>query len=381
MREQWHFDRLLRLQASLRERGLDGILLLEPETVAYLTGFFHYPSERPIMVFVPAQGDLTLAVPRLEADHAQGSARDVLEYEEFPGSPPAWDAVLGALLRRGLDGRRVGYEGSLGVAAFGRLRAAVKGELVDAGDLVTALRMVKGPEEIALVRQAAAYSDRMVSAGVRYVLERGPEVSEAEVAEHVAQVLIDLFDRDGAALVFVRSAGGGLVCFGDHSAWPHALPTLRRLGADHTLLLSLGCQVGGYAAECERTFFLRRPSADERRAHEAVQAAQRAARDAMRPGTPCDEPDRVARQVLEEAGYGAFLRHRVGHGMGLRFHEPPWLARGDETPLPVGAVVSCEPGIYVPGHFGVRIADTVLIGADGPESLTGHPQDWRVSAD
>jgi Xaa-Pro dipeptidase len=378
MPKTYHEDRLRRLQERLVGDGLGGMLVAQADSIYYLTGFFHYPSERPILAWVPAQGELTLVVPLLEADHAAGTAGDLIVYDEFPGRPGAWDIALERLRDRGLGEGRVGYEGSLPVVAFERLRRAARGGVAEAGGHVTALRAAKGPEEIALLRKAGLYSDLMVAEGMRFVAERGPDVREVEVVEQVTRFVLESIAAEGDELVFVQSVGGGLVCFGDHSALPHALPTLRRLGDDHVVLLSLGCMVGGYAAESERTFYLQAPSDEERRVHEAVEEAQEAGFAALRAGTPCEEADQAARRVLEASGLGAHIRHRLGHGMGLRFHEPPWVAPGDPTPLPVGAVVSCEPGLYLPGRFGVRIADTVLVGAHGPERLTQHPRGWQA---
>ncbi len=377
MRQAYHGDRVKRLQARLVEAGLGGFLVSQPDSVYYLTGFFHYPSERPILAWVPDAGNITLAVPLLEADHADGVVDDVIVYDEFPGSPDAWDTVMDAYRARGLGRGAVGYEGSLAAAYVERLRRIAL-VLTQASDHIQALRMSKGPEEIALLRKAGEYSVRMVAEGIRWILERGPTVREVEVVEHVTEHVIGLIAEAGDDLVFVQSVGGGLVCFGDHSSLPHALPSLRQLGDASVVLLSLGCMVGGYAAECERTFFLNRPTDDQRYVHEAVQEAQEVGFRALRVGTPCEQADQVARAVLVERGFGPYIRHRLGHGMGLRFHEPPWVAPGDRTPMPPYAVVSCEPGLYLPGRFGVRIADTVLVTEEGPERLTDDPSGWEV---
>lgn len=371
-------ERRRRLQSLLTEAGVAGMLISQPDSIYYLTGFFHYPSERPILLWLPSTDDATAVVPLLEADHAQGIVDDTVVYEEFPGEPHAWDTTMAALRQRGLGRGPVGYEGSLSAASYERLRQAAGAPLVECGPLVTRLRMAKDDDEIALLRKAGAFSDRMVAEGLRFIAQAGPDVREAEVVEHVTQHALALIAQDGDDLVFVQSLGGGLVCFGDRSALPHALPSLRRLGDASVVLLSLGCMVGGYAAECERTFFLRPPSEEQRGVHDAVQEAQEAGFRRLVAGGPCDEADRAAREILIARGYGAYVRHRLGHGMGLRFHEPPWLAPGDTTPLAVGSVVSCEPGLYLPGRFGVRVADTVLVGRSGPERLTRYPPGWSA---
>jgi Xaa-Pro dipeptidase len=371
--------RLDRLRRRLGDDGLAGLLVSQPDSIYYLTGFFHYPSERPILLWVPLEGEPTLVVPHLEAEHAAPRVSDLVTYEEFPGRPDAWQSALDALVRRGLGRGITGFEGALAASAHARLKAKTK-SLREAGGHVMALRMAKDPEEIALLEKAGRYSDLMVAEGMRFIVERGPGVREAEVAAHVSAFVTAQIAEHEDELVFVESLGGGLVCFGDHTALPHALPGLRRLGDARVVLLSLGCMVGGYAAESERTFFLASPTAEEVAVHEAVQEAQEEGFRHLRAGVACEEADAAARRVLERLGFGAYIRHRLGHGMGLRFHEPPWVAPGDRTPLPVGATVSCEPGLYLPGRFGVRIADTVLVTADGPRRLTRHPRGYAPPA-
>jgi Xaa-Pro aminopeptidase len=139
-------------------------------------------------------------------------------------------------------------------------------------------------------------------------------------------------------------------------------------------MLSLGCAVGGRYVEGERTFVLGEPTAEQIRYYEAVQAAQQTGSDTLRPGITCAEANRQCLQVIRDAGLGQFIQHRQGHGIGLGMHEPPWLEDGDDTVLEAGFVVSNEPGIYIPGHAGYRISDSMIITNEGAQPFTSYPK-------
>lgn len=175
-------------------------------------------------------------------------------------------------------------------------------------------------------------------------------------------------------VVVASLLAGGLVYSGANSAFPHGLPSVNRLKAGDTFMLSLGCAVGGRFIEGERTFVLGEPTPDQRRYHDTIRAAQQLGRETIRAGLECREANRLCLDVIREAGLGEFIRHRQGHGIGLGMHEAPWLEDGDATVLEAGMVVSNEPGIYVPGHAGYRISDSMLVTDDGAEALTTFPR-------
>jgi Xaa-Pro aminopeptidase len=218
----------------------------------------------------------------------------------------------------------------------------------------------------------------MLAAGralVEEALVAGGELpSEAELAAHVSTVGTRTMYAEHVDVVVVSPLAGGLVYAGANSARPHALPSGYRLRPGETFMLSLGCAVGGRFVEGERTFILGEPSPEQRRYYEAVRAAQEAGGAALRPGVRCAEANRQCLDVIRSAGLGEYLRHRQGHGIGLGMHEPPWLSDGDDTELVPGMIVSNEPGIYVPGHGGYRISDSMLVTDDGARPFTAYPR-------
>lgn len=360
----------------LEAADLDGILLDHPDDVAYLTGFFHHPSERPVVAYVGTSGPAVLLVPALERDHAQWqrAAAEVVTYPEFPGVTEPLAALGAAVPAAG----RIGVGPSMSIGRLALLRRAFPRADFVPSDVVTEARQVKLPEEIALHQEAARITDLMLEAGVALVadaLSTGAELpSEQELAAHVGGVGTRTMYAEHDDVVVVGFLAGGLVYAGANSVKPHGLPSGYRLRAGDTFMLSLGCAVGGRFVEGERTFILGEPSRDQQRYYEAVRAAQQMGVDTLRPGLTCAESNARCLDVIRDAGLGHFLEHRQGHGIGVGMHEPPWLEDGDDTVLEEGFVVSNEPGIYVPGHAGYRISDSMQITADGAAPFTHFPK-------
>ncbi|MDN4597058.1 M24 family metallopeptidase [Leifsonia virtsii] len=366
-----------RLRARLADEGLDALLTDSPEDVAYLTGFFHHPSERPVAVWMDVDGETVLLVPELERENAerQSARADIVSYPEFPGVLPPFRALAARVGRRGRVGFSTGMTWERQTAAFAELDAA---EAVPT-PLVTVARYVKLPEEVALHAEAARITDLMLEAGVALIRESvaagGALPSEAELASHVGGVGVSTMYAEHDDVIVVSPLAGGLVYAGANSAYPHGLPSGYRLQPGDTFMLSLGCAVGGRFVEGERTFVLGTPTAEQRRYHDAVRLAQATGSGAIRPGRECRAANAECLDVIRDAGLGGYLRHRQGHGIGLGMHEPPWLEDGDATVLAAGMIVSNEPGIYIPGHAGYRISDSMLVTEEGSRPLTAFPRD------
>lgn len=361
--------------ARAAEAGLDGVLTDSPEDVAYLTGFFHHPCERPVVCWLAADGHALLLLPELEREHAQwqNAHAELVSYPEFPGVAPPF-----GFLAESAAAQRLGHTRSMTFERLDAAREAWPDAEFLPTDLVSVARGVKTPEEIALHSEAARITDLMLAAGVELVREAvqsdGLLPSEAELAAHVGRVGVATMYAEHTNVVVVSPLAGGLVYAGANSARPHGLPSGYRLRPGDTFMLSLGCAVGGRFVEGERTFILGEPSADQIRYYQAVHQAQEVGGRAIRPGVQCRSVNAECLQVIRDAGLDQFLRHRQGHGIGLGMHEPPWLEDGDPTVLQPGMIVSNEPGIYVPGHAGYRISDSVLVTDSGSRPLTSFPR-------
>ncbi|MBF8193221.1 aminopeptidase P family protein [Nonomuraea sp. K274] len=368
---------LSRVRAEMAAGGLAALLLDDPLDVAYLTGFHHFPNERPVACWLPLGGDPVLLVPDLEREYAadQRARAEIVAYPEFPGVRSPF-AVLAGQVRAVPS---AAYAPSTSVARAQALAEAFPATRWCASDAVGRVRLRKLPEEITLHEEAARIADAMIGAGVdlvRAAIEAGGELpAETELASHVISFGSRLMYARHEDVVVVPMLTGGLVYGGPNSAQPHRLPGGDRLRAGETFMLSLGCAVGGRFVESERTFVIGEPSPRQARYYETVREAQEIGTEALVAGVSCEEANRRCLAVIEEAGLGEHIRHRQGHGIGLGFHEPPWLSDGDATELAPGMILSSEPGVYVPGHAGYRISDTVLVTESGPRRLTAYPRE------
>ena len=375
--EPFYRRKLTQCQAALTDHELDGLLLLNPANIYYLIGFFHFPTERTVAAWIPRSGEPALFIPKLEEDHDASSwVRSRQVYFEHLGPPHPVNWIGDRLTNWGYGKGTLGYEGGMGIRTLERLQTAMpQARWTDeGGKIVAQLRQVKDDEEIALLRKAAEFSDAMLETGAQAVREHGL-ISEIEINQIVTQSVVREMIASLDEIVDVGSLAGGLVCAGPRAAYPHGLPSLARPKPGDCLILSFGCSVGGYHAESERTFFIGEPSKEHRAYYETMLRAQQAGVAALWPSNECRTANKVCLDVLREAGYNLYIKHRMGHGLGIEGHEPPWIEDGDDTPLRAGMVVSAEPGLYVPGFGGYRVSDTVLVTRDGPQSLTQYPRD------
>jgi len=232
-------------------------------------------------------------------------------------------------------------------------------DLVPRRGLVEKLREVKDGAELAAVRQSAA----ILTEAIR-TLASEPFVgrSERELAWRIVQVMHDLGAEDVSFSAVVAAGAAG--------ASPHAVPSDRRIEVGETVIIDAGCKVNGYCSDCTRTFSTGHLPAELERAYAVVLEAQLAGLGAVTPGADGVAVDRVARSIIEEAGFGEQFGHGLGHGVGLEVHEAPWLNPELESTLAVGNVVTVEPGVYISGLGGIRIEDQVIVGEDGPDVLT-----------
>lgn len=374
------YERLHRdLRAGMAMRDIGLLVLDAADDVLYATGFAHRPTERPVVLALTAT-EAVLLVPELERSYAESQkvAAELAVYFEYPGV----ERPLSLLPKRlGRIAGDVAHGFGMSVGRAGELAALFAGNRVVATDLVSRHRYVKYPEELRLHREAGRISDEMVRAGVDLLQEAfhvgQPLPSEIEMERHVTRHALAIMAAEHDDILNVPVLAGGLVNGGPKSAFPHGIESARRFEPGESLILSLGCRVGGRAAESERTFVLGEPTKDHEKYYRIAQEAQRIGTAGLIAGQTCASADVAALSYLHAAGMTAFVKHRVGHGMGVAFHEPPWIEAGDATLLAPGMVCSSEPALYVPGVGGFRLADTVHVSETGPDSLTHFPRNFE----
>lgn len=356
-------ERVARLLDRLSGEGLDALLVTHLPNIRYLTGF----SGSSALLLVCPQGVLLLTDFRYDAQsraEVGALARVVID------GTGTWERLL-QLLPDYPAVRSVGFEAHvLTVRDASRLAGeeARAWRFQPTSDLVEGLRLVKAPEEVEAIRAAGCVATAALeeaAAGIR------AGQSELEVAALLEAALRRRGSEDYAFPSIVAS--------GPRSALPHARTSARVIAPGDFLLLDFGSVVDGYVSDVTRTFVVGAPPTDrQRRVYALVERAQRAALDGLRAGMSGRAGDALAREVLDAAGEGAAFGHSLGHGIGLEVHESPRLARTAEQPLPPGAVVTVEPGLYYSGWGGVRIEDDVVLDAAGATLLTHFPRDLRV---
>ena len=343
-------DRLIQL---LTEQELDCLLVTGLVNVRYLTGFtgtngacLMSPDER---LFLTDFRYLEQAETQIRGFELVNAGRE----------------LLGDAARR-LRGRAGFDDAQLSVRAHGKLgESAGPGvELVPAGGLVERLREVKTASEIAAIAEAARLADEVYE----LLLERGlAGRTERHVAREAEREMRERGAEDPAFPVIVAAGGNG--------ARPHAEPREVEIPANTLVVVDMGARVGGYCSDCTRTFATGELDAPAAEIYEIVRAAQASALQAIRAGAAIPAVDAVARDMIEAGGHGERFGHGLGHGVGLEVHEGPRLAKSAEGELAAGNVVTVEPGIYLPGEFGVRIEDLVVVTDHLPEVLTGFPKE------
>ena len=353
--------RRAKLRRRLAEEGLDAFLVINVEgsdqpNLRYLTGFTGSAGG----LIVGREGDVFATDSR----YTERAAREVpdLPVERLPGRWLDWlaDRLASLSLRRvGIGTHRTS------LWLYRELEKRLKGmELAPLDGWVEALRRVKDPEEVERIAAAAKLTDE----GLRWILGRlKPGITEREAALELEM----WYRKNGAEHI----AFDLIVAFGEGSSMPHYLPGERELREGDLILLDIGAKVDGYCADLTRVVALGRPVPEARAIYELVLAANRAGLEAVRAGVTGVEVDRAARAVIEAADHGDKFGHGLGHGVGLEVHEGPRLSPVSEDTLEAGMVVTVEPGVYLPGKFGVRIEDLVVVRPDGCEILSSFPKE------
>lgn len=361
MNDGIHSQRLQRLTEQIAAHGLDGLALVPGPNMVYISGIHAHLSERPIVLFIPADDDPAIIIPTLEAMKARaaGIPEDrIFDWNDAEGYHGAFQQ---ACARLELADYLLGVEAlHMRVLEMQTLQRYAPGlQIAHAEPVLSALRSVKDAGEIAAMERAIAAAEKALKRIV-------PRIKVGLTERHIAAMLTqELLAAGAESLSFDPIVAGG-----PNSAIPHAVPTDRAIRNGDLLVIDWGAYVDGYPSDLTRTFAVGPIDDELRRIYEVVLAANEAARRAVAPGVTGREVDRAARQVIEDAGYGDYFIHRTGHGLGLEVHEVPDMSPVNNNPIAPGNVFTIEPGIYLPGKGGVRIEDNIVATADGGRTMT-----------
>ena len=378
--------------ALFRELPSDvrAVVLFDDQYVQYLTGFVYAMTERPIAAVVLPDGERILFVPRLETEHAieTASADRVVDYPEYPGRRHPMEQLIDLLEAEGARHGTIGVDHDGYPPVMGYVPRPLRSEVRPAGietvpisPVLDRIMAIKSEHEIALIRESArwgARAHRLMQDGTK------PGLTEPEVAGPASrQATEELTAAMGPGYrQRNRWIGGAIALYrgqiGVKSANPHALADDVRFAAGDVLVTGASADVWGYMSELERTMVLGRATPDVATWFAHMLALQDLAFDTIRAGTACSAVDEAVQAYVDEHGLRDAWRHHVGHSLGQRIHESPFLDVGDATVLEPGMVLSVEPGLYVPGLGGFRHSDTILVTEDGIEMLTEYPRDLEA---
>lgn len=352
-----------RAAAAAAGADLEGLLVTPGADLVYLTGYEPPPLERLTLLIVADGRIPALVVPALERPAAEvAPGMEGVELSEWRDDEDPY--TLAARILRA--GRYAITDATWAVHLLALEQATADCFFAAAGRALPLLRAVKDEDEIERLRAAAEGADAVFAQVVTMAFEGRRETD-------VAADLDRLLREHGHDRVDFTIVGSG-----PNSASPHHHSGARVIVRGDAVVMDFGGVANGYCSDITRTAFVGEPTQEQRRVYDTVHAAQQAAFEVVGPGVPAQEVDRAARAVISGAGYGAFFVHRTGHGIGIEIHEPPYIVEGNEIPLQPGMTFSDEPGIYLPGEFGVRIEDQVLVTDRGAERLNEASRELTV---
>jgi Xaa-Pro dipeptidase len=346
----------------MREAGIDAVFITGGTSMQYFTGTQWGLSERMFALVFSAKGELAWVTPAFEKGRALEQIKfgsDVRTWEE---NDSPYQLVASILKDRGVVSGKLGIEETVRfVFSNGVAKAAPALKITSADPVTARCRQVKSAHEIDLMRLA------------NQITVKSFEIASKSLRDGITHG--EFGGKISGAHQQLGARGGALVLFGEHSALPHGTITPQKLKQGDVVLMDGGCSVEGYASDITRTTVFGKPSDKHRRVWDIVKQAQAAALKAARSGAACEDVDAAARKVIVDAGFGPdykYFTHRVGHGIGMDGHEWTYLVRGNKTKLTAGMTFSNEPGIYIPGEFGIRLEDIMVITESGAELLTGQ---------
>ncbi|MBC6981856.1 Xaa-Pro peptidase family protein [Caulobacter sp. 17J80-11] len=352
--------RIEKAQRLMAERGVSALLLEPGSSMTYFTGVRWNRSERTTAAVIPAKGAVVIVTPAFEEPSVRESLAVDGEVRPWNEHESPFERIAQALADGGAGSGTLAVEATTRFFIVEGVRAAAPGVTVTSGDpIVRGCRMIKSPAELALMQAA---SD-VTLAALRYVHPRvKPGMTAGEIGAMMNAATAALGARPDFALVLLNDA----------SAYPHGSEKPQVVREGGVILMDCGADVHGYQSDISRTWVHGTPSAKQRKVWDTVKRGQEIALATAKLGTPCGAVDDAVRAFYEKEGWGPGyklpgLSHRTGHGIGMDGHEPSFFVHGDTTPLAPGMCFSDEPGIYIPGEFGIRMEDCLYMTETGPK--------------
>ena len=347
------------------DHGIDLLALAPTDSLRYALGFSPFPDERLSTLLLSSNAS-AFVVPSINAEDVRKSTGDIPMF--------VWDDATGPLDAVGAAISSLGLDGPISLAVDPEMRADAllviqsilpHAQFLDGALVLQPAREVKSGHEIELLRASAATAD--------VAMHQALDACRLGVTElAIAQAAVEGFRNAGVAQVLFAIVGSG-----PNGAFPHHHTSDRLLVEGDAVVIDLGGRLNDYSSDVTRMAYVGEPSARYREVHDVVDSAVVAASKAVTPGATCGQVDAAARDVIVAAGYGEYFVHRTGHGLGLSMHEPPWIIGGSATIIQEGMVFSIEPGIYLPGEFGVRLEEIVHVTSSGCAAFSSLSREVR----
>ncbi|MDC9824204.1 Xaa-Pro peptidase family protein [Devosia sp. ZB163] len=359
--------RLAGLRERMKAQDVDLVALAPSPHMDWLVGFHPLLCERPCLLLVGPEREAFL-MPALNADGSREETEIPFRVWADDVGPKA--AFLEALADvGGTTARHVAFDETMRIDfAMLLLDALPEAKRSFTDDTLSYLRMRKDAREYAALKKNALIADKAMQKGFAAMR---PGMTEKELAA----IIFDEFSAQGAKPEFA------VIAAGPNGAFPHHHTGDRQLAEGDAVVMDIGGRIAGFPSDITRMAVVGRPPDGYGQIHTIVERAVQAALKAAKPGALARDVDEAARKVITDAGYGEYFVHRTGHGMGIGGHEPPYITATSDTVLAEGMVFSIEPGIYIPGRFGIRLEDIVILREDGPEILSSLSRDMHVAAD
>jgi Xaa-Pro dipeptidase len=359
--------RLVRARSLMQQHGIGAVLVESGPSLDYYTGVQWWRSERLTGVVIPATGDPIIVTPFFEGPSIREMLAVEADVRTWQEDEEPLKLVADFLKERGLAGAPIGFEETNRFFLMDRLKQQLPTpNIVSANPVVRAQRLIKTTAELALMQAAAD----VTIAAFRAI---HPKIREGMTPSDINELYIAAVEAQGA------STDGGLILLGEAAAYPHGSGKPQHVRKGEVVLLDCGCSVHGYQSDISRTYvFGAPPTAEQRKVWEQMRRGQDIAMAAAKVGAPAGSVDDAVRSAYESWGYGPRYKlpgtsHRTGHGIGMEGHEPINLVHGEATPLAPGMCFSNEPGIYLPGKFGIRLEDCFYMTEAGPKWFTVPP--------
>jgi len=354
-------DKLINL---LEEREIDAVMIAPSDDLEFLMGFSPHMDERFQALFILRNAKYFYIVPKLNREEIEGILGKDAPVFSWDDGEGFLGKVKEAFMEFNLLNKKIAVNGTARAVNILRMKDYIDVEFLDGKELLEEITIIKNTEEMENLRRASQIADEVFEDIIKFIR---PGITEGDIRNKIEE----LFIEKGADSMSFEP----IIASGPNSSKPHYNEYSRVIQEKDIILLDFGCKYKGMCSDISRTVFVGDISKEERKIYEIVYRSNRAGEDHVKEGVRADEVDQVARDIIKEEGYGEYFLNRLGHGIGYSVHEAPDIKGSNSRILEKGMAFSIEPGIYLPGRFGVRIEDIVLIGEEGTEILNKANKD------